>query len=102
MGERGTLIAGLGAYQTESRLSVGVNGQSQLASGQVISGTYAPVLGIHALFGRTIGPEDDHAGNRAAQISYGYWQRRLGRDAGPHGQDTTTNARPFAILAFTP
>ena len=102
MGESATLVAGLGAYQTESRLSVGVNGQSQLASGQVVSGTYAPVLGIHALFGRTIGPEDDHAGSRVAQISYGYWQRRFGGDAGVIGREITVNGVPFTIVGVTP
>ena len=40
-------------------LNVGYGGQTERVSGELVSGTYFPVLGVGAAVGRVITPEDD-------------------------------------------
>jgi hypothetical protein len=47
------------AFRILDRMDVEVNGQGGLANGQVVSGGYFSVLGVNALIGRTITPEDE-------------------------------------------
>jgi predicted permease len=50
------------------------------ATGELVSGNYFQTLGVGALMGRTLLPEDDTApqSSPVAVISYGYWKRMLG------------------------
>jgi predicted permease len=61
------------------RLNVVVNGQAELATAFISTGNYYRMLGIDALIGRTILPEDDKPGAPpVAVISAKYWQTRFG------------------------
>src|SRR6185295_14965203 len=40
-------------------MNVGVSGQTERVTGELVSGTYFQVLGVHAAVGRLIGPDDD-------------------------------------------
>ena len=53
-------------------LNVGYSGQTDRVSGELVSGTYFPVLGVGAALGRVISPEDDRvrAGHPVAVLSY--------------------------------
>ena len=57
-------------------------GATERATAHEVSGSFFPSLGVKALLGRMIGPEDDQAGsaNRVAVISYAFWSRQFGRD----------------------
>ncbi len=89
---RGPFIAVAGAYTTK-RANVFVNGSgggvepAPLAFAMV-SGSYFPLLGIDALVGRTIGPDDDSAERQqpVAFIGYAYWKRRF--SLAPDGRGT--------------
>jgi len=49
---------------------------------QAVSGNFFRTLGVDAVLGRTLTPEDDRAGGPAiAVISYGLWQEAFGGDA---------------------
>jgi len=100
--ERATRVAGLAAYTMIPRVNAGVDGRSELASAHFITGSYHSVLGVIAIAGRTIVPEDNRAGGRVAVISYGYWQRRFGRDPRVIGSEITLNSVPFTIIGVTP
>jgi predicted permease len=94
----------LAAY-ARVRLNVRIDGQVEpTAEGQMVSGSYFPLLGVSAAAGRAFGPDDDRipSGHPVAMISYGYWQRRFGLDPGIIGRPITLSGAPFTIVGVTP
>jgi predicted permease len=88
-----------------ARLNVRIDGQMEpTAEGQLVSGTYFPLLGVSPIAGRAFGPDDDRtpSGHPVAMISYGYWQRRFGLDPGIVGRSITLSGVPFTIVGVTP
>ena len=101
--DRSTTLAATFAWADLRRASLSVDGEAELASGQVVSGGYYSGLGVPAIRGRTITPEDDRAGTElVAVISHGYWQRRFGGAAGVIGRRGTLDGRPFTIVGVSP
>src|SRR5437870_4871397 len=93
-----TALAGNG-----SELNVGYNGQPGRADGELVSGTFFSTLGVQAILGRALTPDDDRIGaSPAAVISYGYWERRFGRDPGVVGRTISVNSVPFIIVGVSP
>ncbi len=92
----------------EDRLSVSVVGRPAGESapevrGHLVSGNYFSVLGVNAVLGRTLSPEDDRPGARpAAVISYGYWKQNFGGDPAAVGKVVDLNGTPFTIVGVTP
>jgi MacB-like periplasmic core domain len=87
------------------RLTVRVDGQTEPAvSGQLITGNYYAILGVNALLGRTIQPEDDRVpgGHPVCVISNNYWQRRFARDPSVVGKTIDLGGSPFTIIGVTP
>lgn len=72
--------------------------------GQLVSGTYFPLLGVNPILGRAIGVEDDRVpnGHSVAMLSYGYWERRFGRDARIVGRTIHLLDTPFTVIGVTP
>jgi predicted permease len=91
------------AFAELERLNVGIDGQSELAGGQVVSGEYYSALGVRAAVGRTITQDDDKASDPqpVAVISYAYWQRRFGRDQDVLGKVIYLNGSPFTIIGVS-
>jgi predicted permease len=102
MQERAKTVAGLCSSQQAVKLSVDVDGQAELASGQFVSGNYFSMLGVQALIGRPFAPRDDTPDGRLAVIGFAYWQKRFGGDPGVIGKPITVNGVPFTIVAVTP
>src|SRR5437867_393557 len=98
------VFSGVFAFESLGRVNVAMNGHGELAEGQVVSGRYYSVLGVNAIVGRTIGPEDDQApgANPVAVISYNYWKRRFNLDPETVGKSITINGSPFTIIGITP
>jgi predicted permease len=87
------------------RLTVRVDGQTEPAvSGQLITGNYYAVLGINALLGRTILPDDDRlpGDHPVCVISYDYWQRRFAGSPSILGKTIDLGGSPFTIIGVTP
>lgn len=85
------------------RVRLEASDATHLAQGKLVSGNYFSVLGVGAVAGRTLSPEDDKAGaDRTAVISYGYWQRRFNRDSSAVGRTAYLNGVPFTIVGVTP
>jgi putative ABC transport system permease protein len=83
--------------------AVKVGARSRLALGQVVSGTYFQLLGVRALVGRTLTPEDDRAGApRAAVISYALWRRDYGGSAAALGQSIRVRGQVYTIVGVAP
>jgi predicted permease len=64
------------------------------------------VLGVTPLIGRTFRPEDDRRGGGpdgpVAVISYSFWQRRYGGEAGAIGRSLVIERVPYTIIGVTP
>jgi len=67
-----------------------------------VSGSFFPALGVRALLGRTIGPDDDRAGaaTRVAVISYAFWSREFGRDPSALGASVRLSGERFSIIGI--
>jgi predicted permease len=77
--------------------------RSRMALGEVVSGNYFQVLGVSAVAGRTLLPDDDRAGApRAAVISYAMWQREFGRDPGAVGRTLLVHGQIYTIVGVAP
>jgi hypothetical protein len=69
---------------------------------RVTDGTF-PILGIQPMIGRRFTKEDDSPGApETAILGYGYWQSRLGGDAGVIGRTLTVNGRTREIIGVMP
>ena len=97
-------IAGACAFTDSERVNVVVDGQAEVAQGQLVFGGFFATLGVNALLGRTITEEDDNipGGHLVAVISYNYWQRRFARDPAIVGKSVALNGHPFTIIGVTP
>ncbi|HEV3276676.1 MAG TPA: ABC transporter permease [Terriglobia bacterium] len=86
-----------------SELNVGYRGEPGRANGQLVSGTFFDTLGVLPALGRSLSPDDDRADSSpAAVISYGYWDRRFGRDPAIVGKTITLNSVPFTVIGVCP
>jgi predicted permease len=82
---------------------IAIDGQSERAQGELVSGTFFDVLGVRAAAGRLIEASDDQVPDAAAVavLSYDYWQRRFGGDLGVVGRTIRLNDRPFTIIGVS-
>ena len=100
---RSTTLGATFAWAELRRASVSVDGEAELAAGQLVSGAYYSGLGVPAILGRTIGPEDDRAGAElVAVVSHGYWKRRFGGATDVIGRTGTLDGRSFTIVGVSP
>src|SRR4029077_7273655 len=59
--------------------ALNMDNRSRLAMGEIVTGNYFQVFGVHAAVGRTLLPEDDRpAADRVVMVSHRYWTRELG------------------------
>jgi putative ABC transport system permease protein len=71
--------------------------------GQRVSGSFFPLLGMPALAGRTIGPDDDRPGGpEVVVISHGLWQRVFGGDPAVVGRNLSLNGQPARVVGVMP
>jgi predicted permease len=84
-------------------LNVGFGGHTERVTGELVSGTYFPVLGVGAAVGRVITPEDDRvrAGHPVAVLSYDYWRTRFGADTSVIGKTIVVNNYPLTIIGVS-
>src|SRR6202166_819495 len=63
----------------ETAMSVSSEGRTERVDGELVSGTYFPVLGVGAALGRVFTPDDDKTpgGHHIAVLSYRYWMSRF-------------------------
>ncbi len=76
------------------------NGQTERVTGEMVSGTYFPALGVRAAIGRTFTPEEDQkiSGAPVAMLSYAYWKSRFAGDPGIVGKSILVNARSMTVV----
>ena len=84
-------------------VNVGVDGQTERAPAELVTGTYFQVLGVGAAAGRVMTPEDDkvRGGSLVAVLSYDYWRNRFGGDPAIVGRTLTINNYPFTVIGVS-
>jgi len=76
------------------------DGRTEQVAGELVSGTYFPVLGVGAARGRTLTAEDDRlpGGHPVAVLSHGFWTSRFGSDPAVIGRSMVINGHPYTIV----
>jgi len=78
-------------------------GEPERLSGQRVSASYFPTLGVQAILGRTFSPEEDQQGHhRVVALSYGLWQRRFGSDPAVLGRTLTLDGESYTVVGVMP
>ena len=80
--------------------SMTFGGQTERVSGELVSGTYFPVLGVGAALGRTFTPDDDRipGGHPVAMLSYSFWTTRFARDPSVIGKTVIVNGHNMTLV----
>src|SRR5262245_41353835 len=78
-------------------------GGPEHVDGARVSASLFPLLGVKALFGRVVLPEEDQPGKPAVVIlSHGFWQRRFGGDPAVIGQKLILSGNSLEIVGVMP
>jgi predicted permease len=83
--------------------SLNFEGKTERIAGEVVSGTYFPVLGVGAALGRVFDPSDDQTpgGEPYAVLSYRYWISRFAGDPRVIGKKLILNGYPFTVVGVS-
>ncbi len=101
--EHNETLASVFAFAPLEQLNVNVDGQAEIAAGQLVSGDYYAGLGVEPALGRLIRDEDDHAGaSPVAVITHRYFERRFALDPEVIGKSVNVNNVAFTIIGVTP
>jgi len=93
-----TGVSRLSVRQTDSQANAAAR-----SSGHLVSGNYFSLLGVHAMRGRVLTPEDDKPGaDPAAVMSHRYWQQQLNSDPLVVGKRFIINGTNFTIVGVMP
>jgi macrolide transport system ATP-binding/permease protein len=99
-GSNGVLSSAF-AFSGIPRLTVEVQGQSEMVGCLLVSGDFYRGLGIRPALGRLIGEDDDRTGANVVVISYDWWQRRFAADPNVVGQSLLVTRIPFTIIGVS-
>ncbi len=83
-----------------TQASVSGQGQTELANAELVTGNYFEVLGVRPALGRIFNPQDETTpgANPVVVLSYGYWQRRFGRDPGILNKQLVVNGISMTVV----
>ena len=80
-----------------------VNGESMFVDGDMVTADYFPVVGVAAIRGRVIGPDDERPdAPRVGVISERFWERAYARNPGAIGNTMTLNGVPVTVVGVLP
>jgi predicted permease len=102
--DRNTVLSGLAMYRFIAvNLSRGGAGNLRLW-GYEVSGNYFDLLGVQAILGRVLHPDDDvkRGGHPVAVIGYSCWQSRFGGDPDIAGKKVKIAGMDYTIVGVTP
>src|SRR5215472_5549509 len=81
-------------------MSLGYGDRTERVSAELVSGSYFPVLGVTAIIGRTLTPDDDRVpgGHPVAMLSYSFWQSRFSSDPSIVGKQIVANGYTVTVI----
>jgi putative ABC transport system permease protein len=79
-------------------------GAPEQVAGELVDGTYLPLLGIAPRLGRSFSLEETQAAGspKLAVIGHGFWVDRLGSDPAVLGRSIGLNGQPYTIIGVLP
>lgn len=85
---------------SQSPMSATFDNRSERALGELVSGTYFPVMGVRPALGRLFTSEEDGTPGTSpvAVLSYSYWQSRFAGDSSIVGKEIVVNNRKLTIV----
>ncbi|MDQ2839708.1 MAG: ABC transporter permease [Acidobacteriota bacterium] len=91
------------AYHPARKLNVMIQNQTEIESGEYVSGGFFRGLGLAPAAGRLIVSDDDRAGATPVLVlSYALAQRRFGDVASAAGKTVRMNNIPFTVIGVAP
>lgn len=80
--------------------NISYQGSAEHVQGELVSGSYFPVLGVSAALGRTFTPDDDRipSGHPLVILSYNFWQTRFAKNPNVLGEKILVNHVPLTIV----
>ncbi|HXI43714.1 MAG TPA: ABC transporter permease [Bryobacteraceae bacterium] len=98
-----TVLAGLLCRFTIPA-SMSAGGQTDRITAELVSGNYFQVLGVGALIGRTLMPDDARmpGAQTVVVLSNAFWRRRFGSDPGVVGKTIRLDGHPMTVVGITP
>jgi predicted permease len=93
------------ALFASSRMQVSMRsgGEARIVTGEMVSGSYFPTLGVRARAGRVVGTDDDRAGAApVVVVSATLWDRIAGPGAAFVPTPVTINDIPFTVVGVAP
>lgn len=101
--DKNTVLSGVLA-RAGTQMNVSYGGSSERVRGELVSGNYFEVLGVRPWAGRLLTQADDTTpgAHPVAVISYGFWERRFGKDPAIIGKTLLLNENPMTVIGVTP
>ena len=101
---RPALFAELATFTRTSALTLSDDGAAEPVEGEVVSGSYFPLLAVTPVLGRSFAAEesDDSRGRAEVVIGYDLWQRRFGGERAVLERRVSINGVSFAVVGVTP
>ncbi len=97
-----TTLAGMAAF-TGDDVTLTAEGEPVRLRGYAVSPALFPLLGVPPLIGRSFDAEDEKPGREpAVLLSWQFWQRRFGADAGVVGRTISLDGKSWTIRGVMP
>lgn len=99
LSEQNQVFSGM-LCRSSQPLSVSFGGRSERSMGELVSGTYFPVLGVKPALGRLFNTSEDgkRGGVPLAVLGYNYWQTRFAGDPNVIGKSILVNNHKLTIV----
>lgn len=97
------VFTGIAAHRTFGA-NLAYRGQTLNGDGEMVSGSYFPLLGIQPALGRLIGPDDDRAigDSPVVVLTHRYWRARFDESPAVLNETLIVNGQPLTIVGVAP
>jgi predicted permease len=95
--------AQFGGSTSTARTQISIDGRTELAIGQLVTGNWFSLLGVPAATGRVLTADDTRqlGGTAVVVLSHEYWQRRFASDPAVVGKLVQVNKAPMTIVGVS-
>jgi predicted permease len=85
-------------------VSISIDNQTERVQAEMVSGNFFSMLGVKPALGRVFNSREDdqqYQGHPNVVLSYGYWERRFGRDPNVVGKKILVNDSPMTVVGVS-
>lgn len=103
LAEKNVVLTGM-AEKCRDEIELAYRAGGERVRGELVSGNYFEVLGVHPVLGRLISEADDHESitSPVTVLSYEFWNRRFGMDPSIINRTLILNGHRFTVIGVTP